>query len=223
MPTESQKNFREDDFLRDDENPDNEFYYKPRLVSHLDSLALTTVEDIYARLIPKNANVLDLMAGPDSHLKEELVPLSITGLGLNDKELAANNELNVRIIHDLNVVWKIPFENDMYDAVVNTVSVDYLTKPIEVFREVGRVLRPGGIFVVIFSNRMFPSKAVNIWKRTPEKDRVNLVKKFLLLSEKFQIQGYSENTGRPRPKDDKYYKYGIPSDPIYAVWASVIK
>ena len=69
MVSETLKYFSEADFIRDDENLDNEFYSRPRLVSHLDSLALDTVTAIYARLIPKDSDVLDLMAGPDSHLE----------------------------------------------------------------------------------------------------------------------------------------------------------
>jgi SAM-dependent methyltransferase len=221
--SETLKYFSEADFIRDDENLDNEFYSRPRLVSHLDSLALDTVTAIYARLIPKDSDVLDLMAGPDSHLEEDLNLRSITGLGMNNEELQANSNLNERIIHDLNADWRLPFDDNRFDVAINTVSVDYLVRPVDVFSEVGRVLRPRGIFIVVFSNRMFPPKAVNIWKNTLEKDRMDLVKKFISLTGKFQIQGYSESKGRPRPKDDKYYKYGIPSDPIYVIWSSVIK
>jgi SAM-dependent methyltransferase len=217
------KYFNETDFLRDDQRADSIFYSNPRFVNHLDSLALSTVENIYARLIPKEADILDLMAGPDSHLKEELVLKSVTGLGLNKDELEANTQLSAIIIHDLNEDYSLPFNNHTFDAVINTVSVDYLIRPVDVFSEVGRVLRPDGIFILVFSNRMFPPKAVNIWKNTLEKDRIDLVKKFITLSEALVVQGYSENKGKPRPEDDKYFKYGIPSDPIYAVWASVKK
>jgi SAM-dependent methyltransferase len=217
------KYFNETDFLRDDQRADSIFYSSPRFVSHLDSLALSTVENIYARLIPKEADVLDLMAGPDSHLRQELVLKSVTGLGLNKDELEANTQLSAIIIHDLNEDYSLPFNSHTFDAVINTVSVDYLIRPVDVFSEVGRVLRPDGIFILVFSNRMFPPKAVNIWKNTLEKDRIDLVKKFITLSEALVVQGYSESKGKPRPEDDKYFKYGIPSDPIYAVWASVKK
>ena len=42
-------------------------------------------------------------------------------------------------------------------------SVDYLTRPREVFAEVHRVLAPGGVFLVAFSNRVFAEKAVAVW------------------------------------------------------------
>ncbi len=217
------KYFDENDFSRDDQRADPIFYSNPRLVGHLDSLALTTVENVFAGLIPKESDILDLMAGPDSHLRDELVPKSVTGLGLNKVELEANSKLSAIVIHDLNENYNLPFDKNTFDVTINCVSVDYLIRPVDIFSEVGRVLRPDGIFILVFSNRMFPPKAVNIWKNTPEKDRVDLVKKFISLSGALVVQGYSESKGKPRPKDDKYFKYGIPSDPIYTVWATVKK
>jgi SAM-dependent methyltransferase len=210
--------FSHHDLSRDDETPDGVFYTKPRFVDHLDSCALETVEKIYGRLIPSGAMILDLMAGPDSHLGKVKDPAKVVGLGLNKTELEANPALSEYVIHDLNGDPRLPFPANRFDVVVNTVSVDYLTQPLEVFREVSRVLKPDGLFIVIFSNRMFPPKAVNVWKASTEKQRVEIVRRFFTFSGRFAIQGYHESAGKPRPKDDKYYEQGIPSDPIYAVW-----
>ncbi|MDQ7784389.1 MAG: methyltransferase domain-containing protein [Desulfomonilaceae bacterium] len=205
-------------FGRDDETPDRDFYTKPRFVDHLDACALETVEQLYRRLIPAGATILDLMAGPESHLGKVADAAEIVGLGLNREELTANKALSEYVIHDINVDPVLPFPDNRFDVVVNTVSVDYLTQPLEVFREAARVLKPDGIFITVFSNRMFPPKAVNIWKRGTEKQRVELIRKFFSLSGRLAIQGYYESVGKPRPKDDKYYDLGIPGDPIYAVW-----
>ena len=151
-------------------------------------------------------------------LKQEGRKILMVGDGLNKSELETNPVLAEYVIHDLNSDPRLPFPDNHFDAVVNTVSVDYLTQPLEVFREVSRVLKPDGLFIVVFSNRMFPPKAVNIWKRSTEKQRTELVRRFFTLSGRFAIEGYHESTGKPRPKDDKYYEPGIPSDPIYAVW-----
>ncbi len=206
------------DLGRDDETPDEDFYKKPRLVDHLDSCALEAVEELYGRLIPSGSTILDLMAGPDSHLGNVSDPEIVEGLGLNKTELEANPVLSAHTVHDLNSDPLLPFSDNLFDIVLNTVSVDYLTQPLEVFREASRVLKPDGLFIVVFSNRMFPPKAVNIWKRSTEKQRVELVRRFFTLSGRFRILGYHESTGKPRPKEDKYYGHGIPSDPIYAVW-----
>lgn len=215
--------FEAKDFRRVDNSPDEEFYSKPRIVDHLDSLASKTVEDLYARLIPEGAVILDLMAGPDSHIKPDVKPEKVVGLGLNAEELAANTALTEKVMHNLNDDPTLPFEDNSFDAVINTVSVDYMIRPVEVFREAARVLKNSGIFVVVFSNRMFPPKAVDIWKRSTESERVDLVKKFFSLAEKFYLDGVFESKGHPRPVDDKYYSLGIPSDPIYAVWGKTVK
>jgi SAM-dependent methyltransferase len=215
--------FDKADLARDDETPDSEFYSKPRFVDHLDTKALSTVEHLYGRLIQEEASILDLMTGPDSHLEKVRNPKHVVGLGLNEEELGVNALLSERIMHDLNADPRVPLADDTFDAVINTVSVDYLTRPLEVFRDVARVLKAGGIFVVVFSNRMFPPKAVNIWKNATERQRVDLVRRYFTLSGKLRIEGYFESVGKPRPKDDKYYDLGIPSDPIFAVWGKALK
>jgi SAM-dependent methyltransferase len=215
--------FLPDDFSREDEDADNVFYQTPRFVSHLDEVALSTVEDLYSRLIPEGTRVLDLMAGPDSHVKEDLRPAALVGLGLNCEELEANTRLSERIVHDVNCCPNLPFEDHAFDVVINTVSVDYLTRPVEVFKEVARILKPGGMFVVVFSSRMFPTKAVKLWKKSSEPKRVDLVKKYFDLAGSFSPEGYFESKGKPRPKDDKYYAVTPVSDPVYAVWSRVTK
>ncbi len=209
------------DFQRDVEGSDLEFYKTPRTADHLDSLALSTVEDLFARVMPAEARILDLMSSHSSHLPENSAPASVTGLGLNMEELEANPALTERVIHDLNADPVLPFEEERFDCVLLTVSIQYVTKPIELFREAARVLSPGGLFIVVFSNRMFPPKAVKIWKETNESERNDMVRGFFARSDRFVIDGEFESKGKPRPEDDKYYDMGIPSDPIYAVWGRV--
>jgi hypothetical protein len=143
----------------------------------------------------------------------------VVGLGLNERELQANEWITEYVIHDLNRNPVLPFLDNQFDVVVNTVSVDYMTKPIEVFAEVGRVLKPGGLFLVIFSNRMFDEKAVEIWRQASEEERVLLVEDFYRASGSFEETTVFASKGKPRPPDDKYAPIGIPSDPIYAVYA----
>ena len=82
-------------------------------------------------------------------------------------ELAANPMATERIVHDLNADPRIPLPDDCVDDVVCCVSVDYLTRPVEVFRDVARVLRPSGRFVCTFSNRVFPGVAEVFARRCP--------------------------------------------------------
>ena len=211
--------FQENAFSRMDEGDDAEFYSMDRFVSHIDALALQTVEKLIGELIiEENPHILDLMAGWDSHIPSQVKPSRVVGLGLNRDELKNNKALSEVIVHDINKNPQLPLPAETFDAVINTVSVDYMTKPIQVFREVGRILKPGGLFLVIFSNRLFPQKAVKIWQESSEDERVLLVEDFFRKTGMFEKTSVFLSKGKPRPKDDKYAGFGIPSDPIYAVY-----
>jgi hypothetical protein len=94
-----------------------------------------------------------------------------------------------------------------------------MTQPVEVFKEVGRILKPGGLYLVIFSNRMFPPKAIKIWREATEQERVILVDEFFKQSNAFEKTRFFASRGKQRPKDDAYAYMGIPSDPVYALYA----
>lgn len=207
-------------FSRKDDTNDTFFYETDRFVSHLDALALETVNHLIGKLVvEENPIVLDLMAGWDSHIPEQLKTAEVVGLGLNENELKENKRLSRYVLHDLNQDSKLPFPDQTFDVVLNTVSVDYMTQPVEVFTEVGRILKPGGLFLVIFSNRMFPQKAVKIWQESDENERVLLVNDFFDRSSAFEKASYFSSRGKPRPKDDKYAGVMNVSDPVYAVYA----
>ena len=135
-----------DSFSRLDESDDSIFYATDRFVQHIDSFALSTVERIIGELvIEDNPVILDLMAGWDSHIPPTIQAERVVGLGLNRNELSRNQGLTDWVHHDLNKNPSLPFPDNTFDAVLNVVSVDYMTRPLEVFREVGRILKPGGL------------------------------------------------------------------------------
>ena len=201
-----------------DSRPDADFYAVPRLVDHIDRTAIAEISALYGRLIPAGGRILDLMASWHSHLPERLDPVSVTGLGMNREELDANPALRERLVQDLNQDPQLPFLDSAFDAVVCTVSVEYLTNPFAVFREVARVLRPGGRFVVTFSNRWFPTKAIWLWEGLHEFERPGLVLEYFLESGLFTALETWSLRGLPRPPDDKYAARLVQSDPVYAVW-----
>lgn len=204
---------------RADESPDAGYYRRPRLVSHLDSAASGIVERILETLVvDKVPSVLDLMASCDSHLGL-LEEDRAVGLGLNLQELRVNERLTGAVVQDLNAELRLPFADEVFDVVLNTVSVDYLVQPIEVFQEACRVLRPGGLLLVVFSNRFFPPKVVEVWRDATESERQRLVEAMFAEVEDLGPIQSVEWTGRPRPADDPYADRGIPADPIYAMWA----
>ena len=139
-------------------------------------------------------------------------------MGLNGRELKKNSRLSENVVQDLNLNYSMPFESDSFDAVICTVSVEYLTNPLAVFKEVRKVLRKDGYFIVTFSNRWFPTKAIKIWKDLHEFERMGMVLEYFIGSGGFKyLQTYSFR-GLPRPHNDKYFPDLMHSDPVYAVW-----
>jgi SAM-dependent methyltransferase len=205
-------------FSRLGESDDTQLYARDRFVNHLDAVALVTVERLIGQLVvAKDPVILNLMAGWNSHIPRSLHASQVVGLGLNPNELERNPSLTRWLIHDLNKDPLLPLPDDHFDAVVNTVSVDYIAAPIKVSREVGRILKQGGLFLVIFSNRMFPQKATQIWRLSSEEERILLAEDFFRYSELFEEPSTFISKGKPRPADDKYAHLRIPRDPVYAV------
>ncbi len=205
-------------FTRRDERKDDRFYDNPRLVHHLDETARDMVVDLYKRFVKNGVHVLDLMSSWVSHLSKGVNTERVSGLGMNRTELQQNPRLTDIQIHDLNADPVLPYENESFDVAICSVSVEYLTQPLDVFTEVGRVLKPGGTFVVTFSNRWFPPKVVRIWEQIHEFERVGLVMEYFLRSNAFKNLGTYSMRGLPRPRNDNYARELALSDPVYAVW-----
>ena len=163
------------DMARLDESKDILFYSTPRFVTHIDDGAIKAITAYYDAALPDGADVLDLCSSWVSHLPEQKPLGRVTGLGMNARELEANPRLTEFVAADLNTTPQLPFEADAFDACLNVVSVDYLNRPREVFEEMHRVLRPGGQAIMSFSNRCFPSKAVNVWLNADDAERQRIV------------------------------------------------
>lgn len=56
---------------------------------------------------------------------------------------------------------------------------------MQVFAEVFRVLRPGGVFIVSFSNRLFYEKAITAWRDGSAYSRIQLVVQYFQSVEGF--------------------------------------
>lgn len=178
-------NFVPQDFTRQDESDDGNFYVAPRMVVHIDDVAIATVTDVIRRYVPMESRILDVMSSYRSHLPQEAHYQEAVGLGMNEAELRANSQLTRFVVHNLNKNPHLPFEDAQFDAVINTVSVQYLKRPVEVFREVARVLKPRGVSLVSFSDRMFPTKAVRIWYEGNNESHIALVQRYYELANGF--------------------------------------
>ena len=178
--------FEEGHFRRADESDDANFYVEPRLVTHIDDAAIHALREHYSRFLPRQGRLLDLMSSWVSHYPDDLESERVAGLGMNAEELAENPQLTEWVVHDLNADPVLPYGDGEFDVVTIAVSVQYLTRPLEVFREIGRVLRPGGGCIVSFSNRCFPTKAVWLWQGMGDEGHVQMVGAYFHYSGAFE-------------------------------------
>lgn len=207
-------------FARIDGDDDAAFYGRPRLVSHVDRVASQEISRLYRRLLPAGGQVLDLMASWQSHIAADHDLDRVVGLGMNAEELAANPLFAAYCVQDLNITPRLPYDDAEFDAVICSLSVEYLVRPFEVFAEVARVLRPGGRFVVTFSNRWFPPKVIAAWRELHAFERMGLVLEYFHRDGLFtELETWSLR-GLPRPANDKYAGRIADADPVFAVWGS---
>jgi SAM-dependent methyltransferase len=165
-------------FDRQDEADDVHFYSTPRFVVHIDAETIAALTQVYRELLPQRGAILDLMSSWVSHLPEDQEFARVAGLGMNALELAKNPRLTDYAVQDLNQHPELPYQTASFDAVVNAVSIQYLTHPVEVFRSCARVLRPGGLHLVALSHRCFPTKAIRAWHVLPARQRLEMVQTY---------------------------------------------
>jgi SAM-dependent methyltransferase len=192
-------------FRRIDESDDDLFYVVPRFVVHIDESAIRALGQIYLSRLPASGAILDLMSSWRSHLPSGPKYERVVGLGLNRSEMEDNPALTEVVVHNLNRAQRLPFSDAVFDAATLAVSVQYIVYPVEIFAEVGRVLKPGAPFIVAFSNRMFPTKAVAIWTSLGDKERVTLVREYFARSAAFERIEDIDRSGNGE------------SDPLWAV------
>ena len=194
-------------YTRDDESPDQRFYDVPRKVVHIDDGAIAALGRLYAEALPAEGRLLDLMSSWRSHLPAGLPAREVVGLGMNAEEMADNPQLTRSIVHDLNLDPKLPFADTIFDGAMCAVSIQYVIHPVRLFRDVRRVLRPGAPFVVAFSNRCFPTKAVAVWLHTTDEQHLALVRT------------YFDASGGWVDVKEEDRSPGGDGDPLFAVWA----
>lgn len=210
MPATTER-FPADWFERLEESADEQFYQIPRKVVHLDDDAIAALRDFYNAHLRDDMRVLDLMSAWRSHLPK-MKRLDVYGLGMNEEEMYENPQLSHYLVHNLNVTPQLPYEDNYFDAVICSVSVQYMTRPIQIFQEAARVLKPGAPFFVAISNRCFPTKAVAVWLGSNDQQHIQLVAGYFQASDAFRdIQAEDHSP-------DPYV-----SDPLFLIWGYAAK
>ncbi|KAK6147726.1 hypothetical protein DH2020_018638 [Rehmannia glutinosa] len=203
--------FKEEDFQRFDESPDTLFYESPRFVTHIDDPAISALTKYYSEVFPPSNTagvaLLDMCSSWVSHYPKGYKQSRIVGMGLNEEELKRNPVLTEYVVQDLNVDPKLPFEDNSFDVITNVVSVDYLTKPIGVFKEMSRILKPGGLAIIRLLNRCFFTKAISIWTSTGDADHVMIVGAYFHYAGGFEPPKAVDISPNPGRTDPMYVVY----------------
>ena len=212
------------DFKRDDESPDTDFYTSPRFVTHIDDNAIGLLKGYYDQALPRSGRILDFCSSWISHFPKELEALAVAskeaavidpgrdakprlgdpqstmleviGLGINARELSANPILKTSILQDLNSTPDIPSSVAPLNASTCVVSIDYLTKPVEVLRSLNKHTKSGGKVHLVVSNRCFPTKAVGRWLRVGEEEKLDMVGDYLWFAGWRNIEICTLNDGK---------------------------
>src|SRR5215216_4152439 len=112
-----------------------------------------------------------------------------------------------------------PSDGEILDLMSSWVShlppeIDYLTRPVEVLREVGRVLKGGAPVAITFSNRCFPTKAVEIWHRLDDAGHMQLVEDYFREADNFDDVRSLDRSPRRRFSDPLYAVVGTSKGPF---------
>ncbi|MEH6456680.1 MAG: class I SAM-dependent methyltransferase [Cocleimonas sp.] len=187
----------------------------------LDSIAIEEITKLHSELLPKYSKVLDLMSGESSFLNDDYEAGLLSGIGTNEEALNANQRLDTYQLQDLNTNVVLPFEDNSFDDAICTLAIETLTDPLEVMKEIARVINPEGKFIITFSNNNFPDQAISLWSQLHPFERTQLVLEYFRQTGLFKEINTFSKRGVLKLIDSKNHNKKHISEPVYAVWGTV--
>ena len=143
--------------------------------TRIDGAAIAAVTNLYREMLPPGGAILDVMSGWVPHLPPETPYRRVVGIGIERRALVENPFLDEWRVQDLNRNPHLPFAASEFDGATICAAIQYLARPAEVLREIGRVLRPGAPLIVAFSNRCVATKPIGCWCLHDETGQLCLV------------------------------------------------
>lgn len=181
-----------DDMTPMEPGGDDSFYSTPRFVTHIDDNAINNLRRYYSDTLPRKGKILDFCSSWVSHYPPEVEKvvesgdLETLGTGMNRSEMSKNPVLKAWSVQDLNEDPDVRLPQTesrdpekKLDAATCVVSIDYLTKPVEVLASIRRQTNFGGKVHLVISNRCFPTKVVGRWLKLSEDERLEMVGDYL--------------------------------------------
>src|SRR5215216_2866288 len=102
------------------------------------------------KLIPdlhnKHILMLGCGTGEESMPLEDFGGTNMTGIDFSTESIRLANESYPKHTFVTGDMHHLPFEDTTFDFIYSSLTVHYSSNPIEVYKEVIRVLKPGGIF-----------------------------------------------------------------------------
>ena len=168
------------------ESDDALWYSQPRFCTHVDDGFLEQLTRLYRQRTTPEYKCLDLCSSHVSHYPYEYE--YVLGHGLNREELSRNGAFQGNFfVRNFNENPTIDAPDQTFDMVSMCVSIQYMQRAEELFKEIFRVLKPGGVVIISYSNRMFYEKALSVWRDGTGYSRTQLVKSY------FQnVSGFTE-------------------------------
>lgn len=164
--------------LPEDDSPAAVFHAEPRLVTHFDAAGTQAVAGIYGERLPQNGLLLEIGATWKTLLPPRFATQSLVGVGANEQEMLSNGRIDHALVQDLSRETRLPFPDAFFDGAFCTNTVGYLTRPLEVFAEVRRVLKPGAPFVIVWGRRGFDTRMVRIWREADDHRRFGIARSY---------------------------------------------
>jgi len=211
-------------FRRLDESADEDFYSEPRFVEHIDANAVAALTRYHERVLRDLAtdlggpvSVLDVCSSWVSHLGRDYGPgksAHVVGVGMNEAELKRNPALNQYYVQNLNLDPQLKVApGSSFDTALIQLSIDYLTRPVEVLQSIATLVRPGGKLFLSFSNRVFITKAVAGWTGASDDTHADICIELIQRAGAFDPNSIAvETLVRPGQRG---------KDPLFVVSASV--
>jgi ubiquinone/menaquinone biosynthesis C-methylase UbiE len=140
--------------------------------------------ELYAELVRSrlkaNGRLLDLGCGRGGLIEQldrpipNTIGVDVDYLSLKEHRMSSETSLSRAVAFS----ERLPFRDNSFDIIIASWVLEHLAIPEEVFGQIGRVLKPGGVFIFITPNYQHPLNGLNHLLSRSNRAQHRLVKRF---------------------------------------------